>query len=165
MTLNAHSFRLRPVTTDDAEALSALAHRIWHQHYPGIITVEQIDYMLSLWYTPEVLRQQAEIEGRLFLMAEQQGSPVGYMATSEQEGFQFIHKLYVAEECRGKGLGKTLLGAVPAERLPLQLRVNKQNRDSIAFYERQGFRHHADDVLDIGKGYIMDDYILVKDKV
>jgi len=36
---------LAPVEPDDAEAIAALAREIWLAHYPGIIGIEQIEYM------------------------------------------------------------------------------------------------------------------------
>lgn len=161
MTANTASFTIRPTCDDDAEGLSALAHRIWHQHYPGIITVEQIDYMLGLWYTPDFLRQQIADPKRLFLVAEKANTLCGYIAASEQAGYTFIHKLYIADECRGQGLGQALLNALPKDR-PFKLRVNRHNTGSIRFYQKYGFRIDAEDTLDIGNGYIMDDFIMVK---
>ena len=40
------------------------------------------------------------------------------------------------------------------------LRVNIYNTNSIAAYEKFGFKTIAEDVADIGGGYVMDDYIM-----
>ncbi|MEK7844177.1 MAG: GNAT family N-acetyltransferase, partial [Pseudomonadota bacterium] len=42
----------------DTHALSTLAERIWHHHYDGIISLEQIDYMLAQRYHPLLIQQQ-----------------------------------------------------------------------------------------------------------
>jgi hypothetical protein len=52
--------RISPLAAADIEPLTALAREIWHQHYPGIITVKQIEYMLEQRYSPDTIR--AEIE-------------------------------------------------------------------------------------------------------
>jgi ribosomal protein S18 acetylase RimI-like enzyme len=55
-------------------------------------------------------------------------------------------------------------GAVARERgcSRLVLAVNKNNRDAIAAYLKHGFRVADAVVKDIGGGYVMDDYIMVK---
>lgn len=37
----------------DIPALIELARAIWYAHYPSIITVEQIEYMLGQRYSPK----------------------------------------------------------------------------------------------------------------
>jgi len=44
----------------------------------------------------------------------------------------------------------------------LWLTVNKENAVSIAFYERIGFTTQEAMVTDIGEGFVMDDYRMVK---
>lgn len=153
------SFLIRDVTVVDVEELSTLAHRIWREHYTPIIGNEQVEYMLGLWYSPEFLTKQVLDESRLFLTAQVAGELKGYIQSSEQESHSFIHKLYIAPESQGQGLGKALLGALP-KGLPLSLRVNRDNHNSIAFYQHCGFKIVAEDVLDIGQGFVMDDYAM-----
>ena len=40
-------FSISPVRDADIAPVCALAREIWMQHYPGIITVRQIEYMLA----------------------------------------------------------------------------------------------------------------------
>ena len=51
---------VRALTPGEIEGLIALAHRVWHAHYPGIISVAQIEYMLDQRYRPEVIRSELE---------------------------------------------------------------------------------------------------------
>ena len=44
----------------------------------------------------------------------------------------------------------------------LMLHVNKYNASSIAVYGKRGFEKRCDLVTDIGEGYVMDDYVMVK---
>lgn len=39
------------------------------------------------------------------------------------------------------------------------LTCNKHNSNSLAVYEKKGFKKIDEDVTDIGNGYVMDDYI------
>ena len=48
--------RIEPLAEGDIPALIELAGIIWRHHYPGMISMEQIDYMLAERYTPEIGR-------------------------------------------------------------------------------------------------------------
>jgi ribosomal protein S18 acetylase RimI-like enzyme len=78
-----------------------------------------------------------------------------------------LDKLYVHPLHQRKGYGGMLLGqAVGAARAHgcrfLTLAVNKQNRKAIAAYEKFGFKNTDSVIKDIGGGFVMDDYIMVK---
>ena len=53
--MNALNIAIRRVTPPDVPAISALAREIWQATYPGIITQEQIDFMLEQRYGHERL--------------------------------------------------------------------------------------------------------------
>lgn len=152
-------FTIRNVEEKDVGAISQLAHRIWRQHYTPIIGEEQVEYMLNNWYSHAFLKSQVVDKERLFLTAELKGELVGYIQSSQHDGMTFIHKLYIAQEVRGRGIGRSLLEAIPQDK-PLRLRVNRQNIDSVAFYQRYGFEIIDKSVLDIGNDFVMDDYIM-----
>lgn len=50
--------RIAPLAESDIAAVIDLAGVIWRHHYPGIVSMEQIDYMLAQRYTPAVIRAQ-----------------------------------------------------------------------------------------------------------
>ncbi len=52
------NIRISPVRNEDIAPVCALAREIWLQHYPGIITVKQIEFMLAQRYSPEAIRAQ-----------------------------------------------------------------------------------------------------------
>jgi ribosomal protein S18 acetylase RimI-like enzyme len=78
-----------------------------------------------------------------------------------------ISKVYILPSHQGRGLGKEVI-AFAEQRCGelglhmLWLKVNKRNANSIAFYRAQGFEIEASLVSDIGKGYVMDDYKMIK---
>jgi hypothetical protein len=47
----------------DLPVVAELAQVIWRRHYPGIITVEQIEYMLARGYSLDALRRFITEEG------------------------------------------------------------------------------------------------------
>jgi hypothetical protein len=50
--------RIVPATESDLAAISRLAGVVWRAHYPGIISTEQIEYMLGKMYSLETLREE-----------------------------------------------------------------------------------------------------------
>lgn len=141
---------------------------IWHQHYPSIITVEQIDYMLARMYAlPQLLQDQANGVrfDQLFLESELVGFSAHGPISEPQTGK--LHKLYVLPARHGKGLGLALLQAAEARGAAegwksLILQVNRRNDKALAFYRRNGFVVRECTVLDLGNGFVMDDYIMCK---
>ena len=54
----ATDVRIEPLAEADVSALVALAREIWLAHYPAIIGMAQIEYMLAQRYSPAaVLRE------------------------------------------------------------------------------------------------------------
>ena len=51
---------ISPATVADLAEISGLAAIIWRAHYPGIITAEQIDYMLARMLDVNTLRHELE---------------------------------------------------------------------------------------------------------
>lgn len=153
---------LRPATLFDIPLIRELAHRIWWSHYPGIITDEQITYMLDLIYSEQALERQMTEEGQQFWLAEANGTAIGYLSVSRQEeGVYFLHKFYLDTACRGKGLGTLAFHALQDQYPDLQelrLTVNRQNFKSVNFYFKVGFVIEKCVDTPIGRGFVMDDF-------
>ncbi|MEZ5275819.1 MAG: GNAT family N-acetyltransferase [Opitutaceae bacterium] len=160
---------IRYARRDELPALAALARRVWKIHYPGIITEGQIDYMLARGYAIPTL--EAELEaGIAFPLLWSDGNLIG-LASFGPGGRQAeakLHKLYLDPDFHGHGLGQKLLSWIEAEAVGrgfnrIVLQVNKQNTKAIAAYRRRGFTVRTSLVVDIGGGYLMDDYLMEKD--
>ena len=153
-------------------AISELAGVIWRACYPGIITNEQIDYMLARMYSPDVLRDEIRSQGIRYDRLQVDGKPAGsaaYGPTSEP-GVMKLHKLYLLPEMHGRGLGSRLLQHVEREVRAgagrrLILSVNKRNTKAIAAYRRNGFVIAESVVTDIGNDFVMDDYVMAKELI
>ena len=149
----------------DIATIRDLAMRIWPQTYVPIIGEKQVAYMLNLFYTPEVLAQQMQ-DGHQFIACFDDDQSVGFAAWSEIEpGIFKLHKIYILPDQQGKGIGRFMLDHIVKElrangASALRLNVNRYNYPAIAFYERNGFKHFADEDIEIGNGYFMNDHVL-----
>lgn len=154
-------------TAADHARLAALAREIWHEHYPGLISRAQIDYMLERGYSPQALAAEQRA-GTRFVLARRAGRAIGFAAVSPDPAdaaTAWLDKLYVHAEARGEGLGRRLVAdsltdAARRGATRLRLRVNRHNVDAVHAYRRLGFAVEAEDVKDIGAGFIMDDYLM-----
>jgi ribosomal protein S18 acetylase RimI-like enzyme len=153
---------------EDVESVSALAKDIWHAHYPGIISVAQIEYMLKQRYDPQVIREELA-QSHVWWYKEVQQRMIAFMALQLEPGgaAMKIDKLYVhpvRQRC-GSG-GRLIRQAVDAAGArgcrELVLAVNRNNASAIAAYRKYGFNIREAVVKDIGGGFVMDDYIMVK---
>ena len=160
---------IRLANKADFPAIRAVVHEVWPIAYREMITPEQISYMLEWMYSDESLNKQVEEEGCIFIVYEEDNSVQGFASFSEIESKLFkLHKLYVLTSLQGKGIGKALLDEVKKRVSAIggnaiELQVNKKN---IAqhFYLKQGFTIDRELVLDIGNGFVMDDYVMRIDR-
>jgi len=158
-------FTIRPLLTDEVETLCRLANEIWHAHYPAIIGKAQIDYMLAQRYSPENIR--ASLETSCWLAAWCGQTMAGFAQTFDDERPHTwkLDKLYVHPDHQRKGVGQALLNETKKHALEsgawrLILRVNRHNAIALAAYAKYGFRIYGENVLNIGHGFVMDDYLL-----
>jgi diamine N-acetyltransferase len=156
-------------TVNDLATVARLAGVVWRRHYPGIITNEQIDYMLARGYAEPALRPFLESPGAGLAIAHADGHPVGFAAwcRAEKAATTKLDKLYVLHETQGRGAGRRLIEHVEAAARAdgastLVLNVNKHNTSSIGFYRRCGFEVRESVVVDIGRGFVMDDFVMAK---
>lgn len=158
---------LRRATIDDIPVIRDLAHAIWWAHYPGIITEEQIAYMLEQMYSAEALHQQMTDQGVHFWLVQTNKNepPSGFAAVSRpEEGSYFLHKFYLAASEQGKGFGTRVFHELLSEYPDLRelcLTVNRQNYKSINFYFKIGFRIEKCADFLIGNGYVMNDFVML----
>jgi ribosomal protein S18 acetylase RimI-like enzyme len=158
---------IRPATTADIPLLRDLAHRIWRECYPGIITMEQIEFMLRWMYSEEEIRRQLAA-GIPWAIAMQEGAPIAYLSYQlEPDGRVKISKLYVLPERQRQGNGRKLLDHICGQARALGaaevwLQVNKRNEPAIGAYLKAGFEIEKEAVFDIGGGFVMDDYLMAR---
>ncbi len=148
----------------DIDVLAKKADEIWHEYFPGIITVEQIDYMVDLFLSPKAIKEEIA-DGYIFYSAlNKDNEMIGFAVFKPEEDRLFISKLYVEKSSRGKGYGSEMFNkAIEVAREHkldrMYLTVNKENESAINIYKHKGFKIIDSVVNDIGGGFVMDDYI------
>jgi len=158
--------KLIELKTEQLQVVADLASAIWPVAYAAILSKEQLDYMLDKFYNLETLQKQLE-NGQVFYLAQNENQEfvgfVSYEINCEPNKTK-IHKIYVLPETQGTGIGKQLFDLVKTkaqenQQTAIFLNVNKYN-NAQKFYQKLGFTITKEEVIDIGNGYVMDDYVM-----
>ena len=152
------------------EEIRQLAQLIWHEHYPGIISLEQIEYMLQQRVSIDALQRDVDERGVHYDRAQVDAELIGYSAYGPRASSDEIvlYSLYVRSDFRRSGCGRILLDRVMAfarTRLSTKvvLTVNRRNDTAIEAYRHYGFRTRGPIVTNIGGGFVMDDHLMELD--
>lgn len=143
-----------------------LAEQVWPQTFSSILSLSQIDYMMEMMYSVASIEKQM-IDGHLFAVAREDKVNVGYVSYEvnyNNSGKTKIHKLYVSPQYQQRGIGKAMVEYVSQNALILGsnvvfLNVNKHNKGAIDFYNKLHFVLVKKEEIDIGGGFIMDDFV------
>jgi diamine N-acetyltransferase len=161
--------KILPLLPDEVPIIQTLARATWPTAFAGILTGEQITYMLEMIYSLPALQMQIRQKGHRFMLYREEEIVLGFISyeLNVKPSKTKVHKLYVLPEAQGKGIGKQLLQkveslAIEASQTDLFLNVNRFNHSAINFYNQIGFREIGKEVIDIGNGYVMDDLIMEK---
>ena len=153
-------------TDEDFTSIRAIAAEVWPIAYGTILSQEQLDYMMEMMYSVLSLQKQAAFN-KHFILSFDDGIPVGfasyefdYDGTSKTK----IHKIYILSNQQRKGIGRVLIDYITNEarqnsQEALLLNVNKNNAAQ-HFYKKLGFAILHEEILDIGNGYVMDDFVM-----
>ncbi|MBK9637364.1 MAG: GNAT family N-acetyltransferase [Bacteroidetes bacterium] len=159
--------QVREAQPTEIPIIHALARKIWMAHYPSIISMEQIEYMLEKMYSKTALQQQLT-EGHRFFILSDEKIDLGYLSFSQTEkGNYFLHKFYIDTQHHRKGLGHfffdTVFNAI-YDLKTIRLTVNRTNLKAINFYFKKGFTIEEVKDFDIGNNYFMNDFVMLYKK-
>jgi len=157
---------IQVLTENQLDIVDSLATEIWNEHYIPIIGKPQVDYMLEKFQSKPAMKEQIK-NGYTYFLVEEEGRNVGYIGIQLKKDELFLSKLYIKSSERGNGLGKKavqfLEDLANEKKLgKISLTVNKGNVNSIATYEKMGFNNLGSIIIDIGGGFIMDDFKMEK---
>lgn len=153
----------------DYNLVHTLAEKVWPQTYKNILTQDQITYMFEMMYSQKSYNEQIEKKGHEFLLIRDESGYLGfasYELNYDNKPITKVHKIYVLPQTQGKGAGRALIDkisqiAADNNNTVVSLNVNRYNT-AIRFYEKIGFIKAGQEDIDIGNGYLMEDYIMQK---
>lgn len=158
---------IRKATIQDIPLIRRISNETWPVTYGEILSQEQIAYMLDMMYSETALHQQLSHPDQEFFIAEENGTAYGFMGIQwnyPATGTTKLHKIYVLPSAQGKQVGKRLIqyiiGLLDSKNQSIiALNVNRNNK-ARSFYEHLGFTITGEEDIDIGNGYLMEDYIM-----
>ncbi|MBP1221591.1 GNAT family N-acetyltransferase [Flavobacterium sp. 1355] len=156
-------------TINDIKTIQEITYKTWPVTYGKILSEEQLVYMLDLIYSDEALTAQFQKNEQLFYLISDSESTIGFIGIEhhyKNEAITKIHKIYLLPETQGKGIGKMVIDEIEKLALDnnsntLSLNVNRFN-SALGFYKKIGFEILEEVNIEIGNGYLMEDYVMVK---
>lgn len=156
----------RVTKTTEIQTVEKLANKIWNSHYVPIIGQNQVNYMLEKFQSFNAIKEQINNNYEYFLIFKNKKA-VGYLCLLPDNLSKkiMISKIYINENNRGSGFGKQLIDftinlAQNRKIKTIWLTVNKNNNNSINWYKKLNFKITEKVEMDIGNGYVMDDYVM-----
>jgi len=156
-------------TFADISIIQDIAYQTWPLAYGEILSKEQLDYMLGAFYNDETIKDSIINKENQFILAKENENVLGFASFEhhyDQKQQTKIHKIYILPQTQGKGIGKKLIDfiAIAAKEngsTSLLLNVNRFNK-ALFFYQKLGFEIISEIDIEIGNGYLMEDYVLEK---
>lgn len=150
----------------DIPLIQNLARRSWEAAYAAILSPEQIEYMLKTLYSQnEITIHLQNPDYHYYLIFDETNNSfegfIGYEHGFEEYTTK-LHRIYLVPESKGKGIGTAAIDFLKEKTSSrsdrrIILNVNKNN-PAKKFYESQEFSVFNEVVVDIGNGFVMDDY-------
>lgn len=150
----------------DFETVHGLAKRVWGPTYKSILSEPKLEYMFDMMYSEAAYNEQITTKNHHFLLVKEEKEFLGFAAYELNYRYETtkIHKIYIVPEAQGKGVGKALMNRIIMQAKQHQndkivLNVNRYNT-AVKFYESMGFAKTGEEDIDIGNGYLMEDFIM-----
>ncbi len=161
--------KINVASETDLSEIKRIAYETWPLTFGEILSPQQIEYMLEWMYSLPSLTEQIQEKGHVFILIKEEGESLGYVSYElNYKGIAKtkIHKIYLLPASQGKGVGAALIRRVAEiatenQNTALILNVNRFNK-AIGFYEKMGFAIVGSEDIDIGDGFLMQDYIMEK---
>jgi diamine N-acetyltransferase len=160
--------QIRIATQQDIATIQTIANKTWPITYGSIISNEQLQYMLQLFYNTQELEQQLANPANLFLLLQVQDEFIGYaqaIKNTPNINSIKISKLYILPTHHGKSHGATILNYIEQwareqSFAQVVLNVNIHN-PAYYFYLKNGYTVQQQIDIPLDK-YWLNDYIMIK---
>lgn len=158
-------------TQEQIDSLCEIAEKVWHLTYDSLVPAGQVEYMIEKFQSVHAVKDQIKNLNYRYYMMVCNGQNAGFIGFSPRyEGREemFLSKVYLLPEFRGHGAVKAAFALVEKETRKeglskIRLTVNKGNTHAVEVYSHYGFETVEKVKTDIGEGFVMDDFIMVKE--
>ena len=164
--------QIRKAETDDLQSIHDMAQVVFRDTYKGILSPDQMEYMMGMMYSLPNLRKQLE-GGHHYYIAQDGDNRLGYVSLqhegADEDGTEVfhLHKIYVMPDAQGQGVGKILFDTAidhakqitAGRKARIELNVNRYNK-AVDFYRHIGMRVLLEEDFPIGNGFYKTDYIM-----
>jgi len=152
----------RDATAEDAEALSAFSAAAFTGTFGHLYPPEDLKAFLGAKYGPDLQRAEIADPRLRCRLALSDGRIVGYclmgaldLPVEERDAVE-LHRLYVDESVKGKGVAQALMDEALAwargrGAKTMYLSVWENNERAQRFYRRYGFVHHGEWEFMVGR--------------
>ena len=148
------------------EQLVKLAKEIWNEYFPPIIGQAQVDHMLQKFQNEQAIAEQTAGGYEYFFITHDEVN-IGYVGFKRNllDNVLELSKFYVHADNRNNGVGRQAMTIIKQEASEsglekIVLKVNRDNSLAINAYLKYGFKKVGESNIDIGDGFIMEDWVL-----
>lgn len=160
----------RVETQSQIDTLCAIAEKVWHEAFEPILPPGQTDYMIDKFQSDHAVKDQMAHQNYRYYLAKLDGQYAGFVGFAPRyqgEEEMYLSKVYILSDCRHQGVVRRLFDLVEEEAKKeglskIRLTVNKHNTHAYEVYQHYGYENVESVKADIGSGYYMDDYVMVK---
>jgi ribosomal protein S18 acetylase RimI-like enzyme len=157
---------IQQAKTVDFSLIREIAFQTWPATYSAILSKEQLNFMLSKFYSLKNLQLNTQ-QNQLFYIIFENKIPLGFLGIEhnfDAKPITKIHKIYILPNNQGKGIGKVAIdfvieAASKNQNNKIILNVNRFN-NAVLFYQKMDFKIVREIDIEIGNGYLMEDFVM-----
>jgi ribosomal protein S18 acetylase RimI-like enzyme len=146
----------------DLDRIIDLAKLTWFETYREILSIDQSNFMFNNMYNKICLIENMNSGNEFYILSE--NKDIGFMEVILYDDVVKISKIYINPSYQKKGFGKKLIDKAieitkSNNKSRITLNVNRHNNAKF-FYLKNNFKIIKEIDIEIGNGYLMEDYIM-----
>jgi len=139
-----------------------LALFIWPIKFRFILSRGQVQYMLQQFFNLNYLKRRLSNSEQLFLIVDKK-KYIGFASIKRISDTTIkLQQLFFHPDYQNIGVAKWVMENLGLQCQQLEITMNKNNKQALRSAYKNCFRLRRSICIDIGCGFIMDDYVLVK---
>jgi len=159
-------YTIEKIKENGLKRIQALALKTWESTYKKILSPEQLNYMFNKMYSSETLLERLNSKNEFYILKNELDD-LGFTEIIIEDISIYISKIYIDPKFQKKGYGLKLIEFIENRATKLTknyitLNVNRYNK-ALDFYKHIGYTIDKSIDIEIGEGYLMEDYIMKKE--